>query len=37
MKVECRNYGYNETLNTANFRTIRDTLHVGRDWTVPSQ
>jgi hypothetical protein len=37
MKVECRNCGYNETLNTANFRMIRDTLHLGRGWTVPSQ
>jgi hypothetical protein len=25
MKAECRNYGYNETENTANFRPIRDT------------
>jgi hypothetical protein len=37
MKVECRNYDYKETANTANFRTIRDTLHLGRGWTVPSQ
>ena len=37
MKVECRKYGYNETLHTANLRRIRDTLHLGRGWTMPSQ